>query len=160
MSWDYLELLEKISDEKFAEIYSSCSRKIRNMIEGIYCKKSKKGRKVSLRALKDKSGVSTTVKNGLILSGDDQTADEIMKTWLYGKRDLLSTALDFFDIKNDDGITEQELDAFEEASKEKLEELTAHLEEKGFELYDIAIYIAYMQPEHFDEVDKLVACFS
>lgn len=159
MDWEYYELLEKIDDDKFLEIYSACSRKIRNMLEGIYLKKRKKGRKVSLRAGKKKVESAISVRNGIVEAQEEQMAEEIFKTWFYTKRDLLKAALDFFGIENEDGITESDLDELEQASAEKVTELKTKLLAKGIDLKDLAIYLAFMKVENMKEDSELMSVF-
>ncbi len=155
MAWDYPELITRIDDDKWIAIYSTCSRKIRNMLEGSYGKKIKKGKRVSLKSGKDRAIQALAVRNGLAAANESQMAEEVLKTWLYGQRPLLKAALDFFGIENDDGITEQELTAVEEASAEKLIELTALLKNQGHALEDIAIYLAFVKTKHFNDVPEL-----
>jgi hypothetical protein len=152
---EYAELLGRIDDEKMMEIYASCSRKIRNMLDGLYGKKVKKGRMVSLKSLKDKSGQALLVRDGIVATGENQTAEELLKTWLYAKRPMLAAALDFCGIENDDGITDQELDALEKAEPEKLEQLVAHLTGSGYDVKDVAIYLAFLKVQNFEKVPIL-----
>jgi len=159
MDWEYHELLEKIDDDKFVEIYLACSRKIRNMLEGIYLKKRKKGRKVSLKAGKNKAKAALSVRNGIVDAAEEQMAEEIFKTWLYARRDLLKAALDFFEIENEDGITESDLDDLEQAPVEKLVSLREKLVVDGIELKDLAIYLAFMKVENMQDDPELMSVF-
>ncbi len=154
--WDHPSLLGKLSDDKFMEIYQSCSRKIRNMLEGTYGKKVKKGRRVSLKTGKDKRIQALSVRDGVVASQDGQMAEELFKTWLYDHRPMLSAALNFFEIPNEDGITEQELDPVVQADTQKLEALLDALIAAGYEMENIALYLAVLQVEHFAEVPRLV----
>lgn len=163
MVWEHAELYGKLRQEKVIEIYGSCARKIRNMLEGMYHKKSKKKKKVSLKLGRNREAAMLAVRDGLVAAGDDQMAEEIFKTWLYGKTDMLKKTLDFFEIPNDDGMTEADLDPLEQASTEKIEELLGILvdsPEGGFDLEDVAIYLAFMKIENITEVSRISDVFS
>lgn len=160
MPLDYAELLGRIDDAKVTEIYGSCSRKIRNMLEGMYGKKAKKGRKVSLKSLKDKDGAALAVRDGLVAAGEHQTAEELLKTWLLTRRELLKDALDYFQIPHEDGITDAELDVIEKAEAEALTALVNHLTEKGHALQEVSIYLAFLKVQNFENVPNLPGSLS
>lgn len=156
MAWDHPKLLGRIREDKFIEIYFACPRKIRNTLEAKHARKARRrGRRVSLRSERNKAKAALQVREGLVKSGDSEMAEEVLKTWLYDKRPMLKEALDFFEIENEDGITGRDIDAFEKAPGEKIEELLDLLSNKGYDVEDIAIYMAFMQAEHFDEVPRL-----
>lgn len=156
----HYEILGKIPDEKFVEIYKACSRKIRNMLEGQFLPKKKKGKKVSLKSIKNRDKNALAVRDGIVKSEDDQMAAEIVKTWLYSKRELLKDALDYFEIPNEDGITQKDLDPIEGASGETLSSLFAHLQEKGHDPLEIGLYLAFIDVQNLDDVAEFTAIFS
>ncbi|RJO66540.1 MAG: hypothetical protein C4523_12185 [Myxococcales bacterium] len=154
MGWTYPQLLGAISEAKFEELYGACSRKVRNMLEGMFARKTRSGRMVSIRKGNRKDD-ALAVREGIVASGDEKMAEELFKTWLYEKRPMLKAALDFFAIPNDEGITESELSPLENADVAALEKLVAELESRKFPLEDIAIYLAFMQVKAFDETPRL-----
>ncbi len=155
MAWEHWELLANIREEKFVEIYGACSRKIRNMLESMYGKKAKKGGKVSLKSSKNRSAAALAVRKGIVAKQDNPMAEELFKTWLYDKRSMLAAALDFFEIPNEDGITDQDLDVFEQATAEKLTALMeALIDRDGFDGEEVAIYMAFMGTLHVEEVPR------
>lgn len=156
MSLTAREIIALTRPEKFAEIYSSCSRKIRNLLEGQFARKVKpRGKMVSLKSRRDRLAEASAVQEGLVELGDDKMADEILKTWLYTKRPMLKATLDFFGIPNEEGITEQELDPIEQATAEKLAELVSGLTGLGFSAEDAAIYLACIQAQNAAQVEPL-----
>lgn len=155
MTLEHSELVGKIRDVKFLEIYNASSRRTRNMLEGMYARKAKKGRMVSIKSGKNKKAIALSVKTGIHAKGDDQMAEELLKNWLYHKPTLLKAALDFFGIENENGITEQELDPLLEADAETLSSMMDELTGSGHDPEEVAIYLAFHQAENFDAAPKL-----
>ena len=156
---EFYEILEKVDNDKILEIYGACSRKIRNMLEGIYYKKKKKGRKISLRAGQNKLAAANAVRNGIVKASDEQMAEEVLKTWLYTKRELFVAALDFFEIKHEDGITDESLELMEKAESALLDKMVATLQAANFATADIMIYLAFMKVENLSDVKKFSDIF-
>jgi hypothetical protein len=61
----YAVLIGMIDPAKFVDIYYTSTRKLRNMVEGLYHKKVKKGggRKVSLTSSKDRVETAASVQH-------------------------------------------------------------------------------------------------
>ena len=155
--WEPLTLIGRIPEEKFAEVYSACPRKIRNYLEGMFAKKIRKGgRKVALKTARDRVLEALAVRDGIQAEGNTQMAEEVLKTWLYTKRPMLKATLDFFGVPNEDGITTKDLDALEKAEPARLDELIDHLAAGGFPLAEVAVYLAFLKVERFAEVPRLV----
>lgn len=156
MSFSSCVILDRLSDEKVAEIYGLCPRRVRNMLEGKYGKgKVHSGRQVSLKFGKNRSQEALSVRSGIVAGNDTQMAEELIKTYLYTKRPMLKDTLDYLGLPNDNGITDGELDLLEKASPETLSALIAVLREKGHGLEDIAIYFAFTKVEHFADIEEL-----
>jgi|GEM_PF-656324 len=152
----YAVLIGMIDPEKFVDIYYTSTRKLRNMVEGLYHKKIKKGsgRKVSLTSTKDRVEIANSVQHGILAAMDEYMGEELLKAWLYTKRPMLTTALDFFGVEHEDGLTDKDLSAFEKAEVETLEKLIKELQAKECLIEDIAIYFQFM---HIDNALKVAA---
>ena len=156
MTFSMCVLLERLSDELMAEIYALCPRRVRNMLEGKYGHgKPRNGRQVSLKFGKNRAQEALTVRAGIVAGGDTQMAEELIKTYLYGKRPLLKDTLDYLGLPNEDGLTDGELDVLEQATPETLRALFAVLREKGHSIEDIALYFAFTKVEHFADIEEL-----
>ena len=147
---EYLELIGHVPEKKFAEIFAALPRKNRITLEALFGTRRKKkssNKTFSLKAKKptvNAGAIHTAVK----LQGDNETAGEILRTYLFKHRTMLRIALDSVGIENDDGITNQDLDELTGLSKDKVEKLAKLLVKEGFSPEDVAIYLVFM------EVDK------
>ncbi len=161
-STGFAMLVGMIDPEKFEDLYFSSQRKLRNMLEGMYHKKIRKGsgRKVSLNKTKNRTETALAVQQGILMNIDEYMSEELLKAWLYSKREMLKTSLDFFKIENEDGLTEKDLDAFEKAEIAKLDELVDALLKIEFKIEDIAIYFQFMHIEKALEVERIKQVFA
>ncbi len=158
----YAVLIGMIDPAKFVDIYYTSTRKLRNMVEGLYHKKVKKGggRKVSLTSSKDRVETAASVQHGILAALDEYMAEELLKAWLFTKRTMLVTALDFFGVEHEDGLTDKDLSAFEKADVATLEKLVAELKAKECLVEDIAIYFQFMHIENAMNVAELKKVFA
>ncbi|MEO1233748.1 MAG: hypothetical protein AAFZ18_33105 [Myxococcota bacterium] len=76
---------------------------------------------------------------------DDEILDELARNYLFGRRELLGDALDFLGIEHNEGLTDSELDFFEELEAEKESELRGLLAGRGHEAKDVDLYFALMR---------------
>jgi len=155
MVLEYPELLSRLDEDKIVEIYSALSRRVRNMLEGQFAKKHHKGLKVSLKSGRERTATALAVREGIVKEQNGQMAEELFRTWLYGKRDMLKSALDFLGVPNEDGLTTDELTVVEKAEAAKLSELVAYLTGQGYPLIDVAIYLAFLKAENLAECPDL-----
>jgi hypothetical protein len=81
------------------------------------------------------------IKNGLDL-GDD-VLEELIRNYLYTRRPMLADALNHFSVKNDNGLTEEDLSFIDNLPPEKGQELRALLEAK-YDKEDVELYLAFM----------------
>ncbi len=148
MQLEAYEIIERLGEDKFAAIFNGLTRKMRTMLESMFVKK-RKGRLVSLKSRKkDRPQAAKKVWLGLQDESGNQYADEILRAYFFERRELLKTALDFFEIPNEDGITNQELTALEQADAETLRTLFDALVSKEFDPLDIALYLVFLKTEH------------
>lgn len=74
---------------------------------------------------------------------------ELVRNWLYQKRPMLQSALDFLSIPNDNGLVDQELDFFRTLTQEQAKALYAHLCDR-FAKEEVAIYLRFVEVPHLD----------
>ncbi len=159
MELEAYEIVERLGEDKFSEIFNGLSRKMRTMLESMFTKK-RKGRMVSLKSRKKGKGQAVKqVWRGLQDENANQYADEILRAYFFEHRDLLKTALDFFEIPNEDGITNQELTALEQADTETLQKLFDELKSKDFSVLDISLYFVFLKAEHAFDLTEVREIF-
>lgn len=150
----FTEVLLSVSPEKFAEIFSASSRKARETYF------HRHGVRSTAKATRlPKPGAKTELRIARLFEvlnsePDDEMAEEILRTWLLGKRAMLAGALDHLGIENDNGLTESDdINRFEKLSKKDvktlLEKLAPHAAAE-----DVIVYLKFMG---VPEVDKKLA---
>jgi hypothetical protein len=148
---EFTKILTDMESEHFVDIFGGSSRKARESYfqrHGI--KKPKK--KLGL----NRPGVAQLERiNSLhtILSSDqdEEMAEEILRTWLLSKREMLVTALDFLDIAHREGLTESEdIEKFEKLNTNELKALIAALSE--FPAEQVRVYLQFMGTKNLDKV--------
>lgn len=70
---------------------------------------------------------------------------EVVRNYLYSRRELLADALDFFDVEHNQGLTDHDLDFLEDLDEEKLRAVEAHLAEQGHDSEDVELYLRFMK---------------
>lgn len=70
---------------------------------------------------------------------DDEVLEELLRNYLYTRRSLLAEALDFLEVKHEDGLTDEDLEFVEKLAPEKVGQLRdilyRHHEERDVDLY-------------------------
>lgn len=149
----FIDLVAKMSDETFAELVSASPRKIRETLFqrlGIKAKKTI-GLKVHGK-LEDRTRKLHEKLRGATTEQENRLCEELVRNWLYTKRPLLKDTLDFLNIKNDNGLIDEEPTFFQELSLEKVKETVAHLKGKGHAGEHVALYLHFVRTPHVDEV--------
>lgn len=145
MAWP-IDIINDLSHDKFSEIFSVNPRSVR---EALF---SRLGIKAQKRRIGIRVGDKNTDRVRMLYQRltdeagkmERELAGELLRNWLYTQRPLLCDALDFFEIKHDNGLTEQEIDFFEELEEDKAVGLCNVLVPKhGKEL--TAIYLRYLK---------------
>ncbi len=158
----FTQIAAKLSDEMWKAVYGKSSRKVRNMLEGMFSKakgkSKKKGGMVSLKS-KNRDRAHLEVRQGMLEEENEQLCEEVFKTWFMAHQSLLEDSLDYFGIAHKNGITDDELTAIEEATAEKLNEFLSHMEEKGHKLEEVSLYLAFVQAENLTKSDKAMDIF-
>jgi hypothetical protein len=149
----FIDLVAKMTDETFAELVAASPRKIRETLFqrlGIKAKKTI-GLKVHgkledrTKKLHEKLRTATT-------ENENRLCEELVRNWLYTKRPLLKATLDYLNIKNDNGLVDEEPTFFQELSADKVKELVTHLKAQGFQAEHIALYLHFVKTPHVDDV--------
>ena len=82
---------------------------------------------------------------------DDEMVEEILRTWLLGKRSLLAGALDHLGIEHNEGLTDSDdIERFEKLSAKEVKVLASELSGVA-EADEILIYLKYMGAQNVDD---------
>lgn len=133
-----------MSPDRFTEVVSASPRKVR---EELYRRLGLKPKKNSAFALKkaeddDRSGrLLAAIQNGEAVA--DEVLEELIRSYLSFRRELLADALDHFEIPHENGLTDQEIDFLSELPKDKATALRKLLLSKH-QPADVDLYFAYM----------------
>jgi len=150
---DPITMTAQMSDVLFDEVMAASPRKVREMLFSKLGIKTKKT--FSLKAFSErKSDQNRQLHQALIKTASKREADickELIRAWLYTKRPLLKSTLDFLGVPNDDGLVEVEPEFFKELSKEKVKSLVDHLK-KSFPKEEINLYLRFVEVPFLDEV--------
>ena|SRR5688500_13906918 len=148
----FIDLVAKMSEDTFAELVSASPRKIRETLFqrlGIKAKKTI-GLKVHGK-LEDRTRKLHEKLKAAQTEQEDRLCEELVRNWLYTKRPLLKATLDYLNIKNDNGLVDEEPTFFTELSAEKVKETVEHLKGQGFAPEHIALYLHFVKTPHVDE---------
>lgn len=140
----YTSIVRDLSSDKFAEILGHSARKAREVYfhrHGI--KKSKKSNMLSKRG-KGKEDRAVALHDALLAEEDEEMVEELLRTWLLGKRELLSAALDHLEIDHNEGLTESDdVKKFEELKGKPLKDLLKKLDAVA-PPEDVRAYLRFM----------------
>ena len=151
---DPVAITAAMSEATFAEVITSSSRQLREILfsqMNIKLKKKNLGLHVHEKRDERIRKLHEKLKQA---SGKRETdiCRELVRTWLYSKRAMLKSALDFLGVPNEDGLVDTEIDFFKELSLERVRELKAHLCEK-FSPEHVKIYMQFVEIPHTNDVD-------
>lgn len=141
---EFTKIVRDLSADKFAEIFSASTRKARETYyhrHGI--RKGKKSNRIASLSHKNEERTAHLYEL-LKQKEDDELVEEVLRTWLLGKRDMLGAALDHLGIEHDQGLTESDdIDGkFENMSAQEIEELIGKL--NSFPREDVEVYLRFM----------------
>jgi hypothetical protein len=154
----FIDLVAKMSDVTFAEIVTAAPRKTRETLFqrlGIKAKKTI-GLKVHAK-LEDRTKKLHEKLKSAEGEQENRLCEELVRNWLYTKRPLLKATLDYLNIKNDNGLVDEEPTFFQELTAEKVKELVTHLKGQGYAAEHIALYLHFVKTPHVDDVVKEAA---
>ena len=139
------ELLGRLSPEQFTTVINLCPKKVREELfrragiknrGGAFALKSSQKTEARIRKLHE------AMSSGAELP--DELGEEVIRQYLYHRRELLSDALDFLEVEHDEGLTEADLDFVEELEPAKGSALRGKLLERHDE-QDIDLYLGFMK---------------
>ncbi|MFY7819555.1 MAG: hypothetical protein ACOVP3_01775 [Rhodoluna sp.] len=146
---NYIALTVGLTETTFHEVVAAAPRKIR---EVLFARLNIKAKKKTLGVgslnvhakLEDRSRkLHERLKEARTVE-ENKLCEELLRSWLYTKRPLLKAALDFLNIKNDDGLVEEEPVFFQKLDEAKTRELIAHLT-PNFPLEQIEVYLTFVK---------------
>ena len=142
------ELLTAVSEKRFEEIILASPKKFREEVFRKAGIRSKGNNTFSLaKSGKNSARVRKLFKalqDGFMI--ESEIGEEIIRNYLYTRRELLSDALDHFGVEHDNGLTDSDLDFMEEMEPAKVSALKEHLCSKH-ELADVELYLKFMNVE-------------
>jgi hypothetical protein len=151
---DSVEIIRSMLEETFADVVHTSPRKVRETLYarmGIKGKKKKVGLSVHAKAQDRANKLLERLKNA-DSDKELELCTELLRNWLYHQRPMLKATLDFLDIPNDNGLTEQETDFFESLQAEQVKNLVTHLTENGFAMEHVSTYLRFVSVPHLDGV--------
>ena len=141
------QIVDKVPGTIASEIFASLNHKQRRVYIGRYQPR----KSTKFVSLKSKTELDIpVVLSAMAKAKENLPVEELLRSWfLSKKRDFLATALDFADIPNQDGVTDNELDAITKAPLKNLAALVNHLRDKGFSLEETVLYLITIGCENF-----------
>ena len=141
-----VELLTRMSAEQFSSVVQVAPKKVREELfrrAGI----KNRGGAFSLRTSQKTEARIRKLYDALSGGGlevPDELMDEVIRQYLYHRRDLLAEALDFLEVEHDHGLTDADLDFVSELPAEKGKQLRDVLV-RSHEEADVDLYLGFMQ---------------
>lgn len=150
---DSIAITAAMSETTFAEIMSCASRKVREVLFAqMSVKAKKKGLTLKVHGKRDER-VRKLHERLKVASGtrENEICQELIRTWLYTKRPMLKSALDFLKVPNEDGLVDTELDFFADLTLDQVLSLKSHLETQ-FLSEEVKIYLNFVNVAHLDKL--------
>lgn len=140
----FVSMVAAMSEDTFAEVITASPRKIRETLFARLNIKAKKQIGLKLHAkLEDRTKKLHVRLKDAQTAQENTLCEELLRNWLYTKRPLLKATLDHLDVKNDNGLVDEEPTFFKELTAEKVTDLVNHL--KGeFPVEHIRLYLAFV----------------
>jgi hypothetical protein len=139
------ELLRRLPEERFHAVVLASPKKFREELFRRAGIKNKGGNNFSLTSSAKKEAragkLYSAMRDGSPLT--PEVAAELIRNYLYTRRDLLAEALDFFEVKHDHGLTDEDLDFMTELAVEKGQRLQELLTRKH-DPVDVELYLDFM----------------
>lgn len=146
---NFNELIQKISFTTFAEVIAVSPRKVRESLFAHYGVKNKT--RAILTSVKEKKEQRVRHVYDILQNAnkpkEQEFIKELFRNWLFHKRELLKSTLDFLGVENDNGLVEVETDFFKELDENKVKKLVEHLK-TDFPRDEIYIYLSFMEVPH------------
>lgn len=154
---DFIVIVAHMSEETFAEVIQASPRKIRETLFARLGIKAKKtiGLKVHGKLEERTKKLHERLKQAQTKQEDD-LCQELVRNWLYTKRPMLKAVLDFLEVKNDNGLVDEEPTFFQELPPERVRAIFAALKDQ-FPTEHLAIYLRFVKTPHVDDAAKQAA---
>lgn len=153
---DHIALVAGLSEDTFLEVVNASPRRIRETLFGRLGIKAKK-KSVSLK-VHGKLEERTRKLHERLRQGESKQendlCEELLRNWLYTQRPLLKATLDFLEVKNDNGLIEEEPSFFQELDEAKVKALVEHLRAQGFTDEHTYIYLRFVNTPHLDALQQ------
>lgn len=140
-----IELLRRVPEARFTEIFLASPKKLREEVFRRAGIKNKGGGAFTLN-----SNAKTEVRTQRLYAALQDTTEvapevaaELIRNYLYTRRDLLAEALDFFEVPHDHGLTNDDLDFLADLALEKAQRLEELLKRKH-DPVDVELYLDFM----------------
>jgi hypothetical protein len=139
------EIVRRLPTERFVAIITASPKAFR---EDLFRKSNVKvkGNAFSLAAA-NKNVVRAERLHQAIVEGldiGDNVLEELIRNYLYTRRDLLAAALDQLGVTHDHGLTDQDLDFITTLEAAKATALREALEQR-FDRTDVGLYLDFMR---------------
>jgi len=134
-------LLRGLEAKKLEEIVGAAPKKVR---EELYRRAGVKGRP-NPYSLKSDGGARAEKLKAKLDEGTDpgrEVEEEILRAYFYARRRLLADALNHLGVKNNEGLTDQDLDFMQELEPEKVASLEKAL--SAHDPDDVRLYLQMM----------------
>lgn len=146
---DPVALTAQMSPETFFEVIDASPRKVREMLFsqlGVKAKKKSIGLRLSQKRDERTQKLHERLKEAQTKQ-EVEVCKELIRNWLYTKRAMLKSALDYLKVPNDNGLVETEIDFFGKLSKSDVDALCKHLE-KDFPKEHVELYLKFVDVPH------------
>lgn len=149
---EFITLVAGLSETTFQDVITASPRRIRETLFGrlnIKAKKKTIGVAVHGKLEERTKKLHQRLKEGTTKQEND-LCEELLRNWLYTQRPLLKATLDHLEVKNDNGLIEEEPTFFQELDETKVKALVTHLRANGFEPEHIGVYLRFVKTPHLD----------
>jgi hypothetical protein len=140
-------VIAALSDEYFNKVLNACPRKAReSLFVSFGVPKSKKKASALLPGRDPERGNKLRAVMAEVDADEEtfqQMGEELIRVYLMGRRDLLGAALDHMGIAHNDGLTDDELEAFGKLNPAAAKALRDELL-KNHDPADVGLYLSFM----------------
>ncbi len=146
---DPVAITAQMTEPTFFDVVQKSPRKVREVLfSQLGVKAKKKGSGIHIQENREDRVRKLHQKlSSMHSKKESEVCRELIRNWLYTKRPMLKSALDFLGIPNDAGLVDQETDFFSNLSKDRVQELVTHLK-KDFDAEHVSVYLQFMEVPH------------
>ena len=141
------QLIQSMPTDFFGQVLSACPRRSRETLFTRFSIPKPRKSASALLPSKDPARIGKLQVAMAAVSDDDeqgqQLAEELLRVYLMGKRELLGAALDAIEVDHQEGLTDDDLDGFAELSSDEAAELAEELS-RDHDPLDVSLYLRFM----------------